>query len=553
MNNISIIEKFINDFFFTTNKYETHTQNTDFIENNIHILKKNLFREVNVNKTQYTYKIYDNIISNNLCDYIINESEKYSKRTANSINPTGWTTTRHSNYPTTDLQVSSIPSLAILINNIVKYDVIPLLSKLYNLNRYFLDCNDIFIVKYDANQQSELMKHKDGSIFSFNILLNHESEFEGGGTIFYSNNDANNETLVKNKKGGLLIHPGFVFHSGNKITKGKRYLLVGFVNYYKNVINKVITYDLKNKSNVNLNSWQIKMETKNKDLIIDYISNTTSGTHILNTNKIMFTLVEKIIYELAMFHFKRLNIEYDPNRYFIEYWWKSYALSNKQLTLSNEIHAFHSDKDEETYKNKNRELIHPFLATVTYLNDSLFPTLITSTPEKLQNNNSQIILDKGLLLSFPKELKHICFSPENIHGVYNVFKDNQKDSINYRMALMFNLWDNHYPTANTPKMFQTKNKDNEEIPTLNEFSPETQFKIQNYYSNVKDIDNVNLSINTQICEKITPMSNKLSIKLEENEMFEFLKKIQSKTDTIIINNYITTDTISSYDIIEFDI
>ena len=211
MNNISIIEKFINDFFFTTKNHETSTQNTDFIANNIEILKKYMNLQLNLNKPVYTYKTYDNIVSNNLCDYIINESETFAKNTANNINPTGWTTTRHANYPTTDLKVSSIPSLAILVNNIVKYDVIPLLSKLYNINKYFVDCNDIFIVKYDAEQQAELGKHTDGSIFSFNILLNHESEFEGGGTIFYpsQSNDISNQTLVKIKKGRETIKPYF--------------------------------------------------------------------------------------------------------------------------------------------------------------------------------------------------------------------------------------------------------------------------------------------------------------------------------------------------------
>jgi hypothetical protein len=52
----------------------------------------------------------------------------------------------------------------------------------------------------------------------------------------------------------------------------------------------------------------------------------------------MFTIVEKIIYELAMFHFKRLNIEYDPNRYFIEYWWKNKKINTNETT--NEIHVF---------------------------------------------------------------------------------------------------------------------------------------------------------------------------------------------------------------------
>ena len=276
------------------------------------------------------------------------------------------------------------------------------------------------------------------------------------------------------------------------------------------------------------------METKNKELLIDYINNNgdfKTSTNILNTNQTVFTLVEKIIYELAMFHFKRLNIEYDPNRYFIEYWWKSYTFSTDKVFKSNQLHSFHSDKDEYAYR-ATKKLIHPFLATVTYLNDSLFPTLITSTPEKLRDDNTQIILDKGLLLSFPKEMKHICFSSENLHGVYDVFKDRQTDHISYRTALMFNLWDNHNPSK--PTLSQCDNDNN------------------NGNNNDNNDSNNNVSINTQICETITPMSNKLSIKLSENEMFEFLKQILKK-ETLIINNYITKETITSYDIIEFDI
>lgn len=35
--------------------------------------------QLNLNKPVYTYKTYDNIVSNNLCDYIINESETFAK------------------------------------------------------------------------------------------------------------------------------------------------------------------------------------------------------------------------------------------------------------------------------------------------------------------------------------------------------------------------------------------------------------------------------------------------------------------------------------------
>jgi hypothetical protein len=543
MNNILTLEKFINDFLFTPlhNKsgYNKQTKNTDFVENNIQLLKTYISKELNANINRYNYKIYDNVVSNNLCDYIINESEKYAASTANKLNPTGWTTRRHANYPTTDLPVNSIPSLSILVNNVIKYDIMPRVAELYNVNKYLLDCNDIFVVKYDAKYQSELEKHKDGSIFSFNLLLNHESEFEGGGTIFYHSEadaqaEAENETIVKNSKGGLLIHSGQVLHAGNKITKGKRYLLVGFINYLKNM-NKLSTssqsgiiYDLQDKSNVNFNSWQLTVKPDITKLLVDHITNATNKlpTQLLDTLKTEFTIVEKVVFEMAMFHLNRLNIQYDPKRYFIEFWWKNEnAIKKLQTNKINEIHCFHSDKDEHLYKN-TKQLIHPFLATVTYLNDSIFPTIITSSPEKNFNEKKQVVLDKGITLSFPKKMKHICFSPENIHGVYNVFSNiNKNTDVNTsnRITLMFNIWDNYTPNCNPPNTLDTAN------------TPNTMF-----------------TQDTTLCELSQEPTNKLTINLKEHEMCELVKRMLKK-DTTVVNNYVTMETINTHDSIEFDL
>ena len=59
---------------------------------------------------------------------------------------------------------------------------------------------------------------------SFNILLSNNSDFEGGGTYF------DDGLTSKTEQGDLLIHSSKIKHSGKPITKGKRYLLVGFVN-----------------------------------------------------------------------------------------------------------------------------------------------------------------------------------------------------------------------------------------------------------------------------------------------------------------------------------
>lgn len=66
--------------------------------------------------------------------------------------------------------------------------------------------------------------HKDGSFLSFNILLSHPDDFEGGGTYF------DDGLTMTPEQGGLTIHSSKIKHSGLPITKGIRYLLVGFVN-----------------------------------------------------------------------------------------------------------------------------------------------------------------------------------------------------------------------------------------------------------------------------------------------------------------------------------
>jgi predicted 2-oxoglutarate/Fe(II)-dependent dioxygenase YbiX len=83
---------------------------------------------------------------------------------------------------------------------------------------------DVFVVKYKFNEQNYLEIHKDGSFLSFNILLSNPNDFDGGGTYF------DDGLIMKPDQGDLIIHSSKIKHSGLPITKGTRYLLVGFIN-----------------------------------------------------------------------------------------------------------------------------------------------------------------------------------------------------------------------------------------------------------------------------------------------------------------------------------
>ncbi len=150
-------------------------------------------------------------IDKSFCNLIIKESEKMD-----------WTTNRHDNYPTTDIPVNSLTNIKQYLYELCE-QIIILTNEKYNLSEINLKINDLFVVKYEDTQQSHLKFHTDGSIISFNILLNNNTEFQGGGTYF------NDGLTINPNQGDLIIHSGKIKHAGIPLKDGKRYLLVGFL------------------------------------------------------------------------------------------------------------------------------------------------------------------------------------------------------------------------------------------------------------------------------------------------------------------------------------
>lgn len=161
---------------------------------------------------------YKKLYTPDMCKYIIGECEKYA--TANN----GWTTSRHIKYPTTDLPVDKIPSIFHLILESLT-TIIKKIKKSYNLDEEVLfDVKDLFVVKYKHDEQKYLEMHHDGSFISFNILLSNPNNFEGGGTYF----EDGLTTFLE--QGDILIHSSRTKHAGKPVTKGMRYVLIGFLN-----------------------------------------------------------------------------------------------------------------------------------------------------------------------------------------------------------------------------------------------------------------------------------------------------------------------------------
>ncbi|KAI9144779.1 hypothetical protein BKA69DRAFT_1054394 [Paraphysoderma sedebokerense] len=182
--------------------------------------------------------------------------------------PSPWTTSRHTSYPTTDIPVSSIPPLDSFLSPIVTNRILPTIAEHYGFNKGELYVKDLFVVKYQVSVptsasedeisettkdlQSELEMHTDGSLISFNVLLNQKSQFVGGGTVFQgdtsvvsvSENSGSgclqykeeiikcsslDRTTISIQQGDAVFHDSKRLHGGNKITSGQRLILVGFL------------------------------------------------------------------------------------------------------------------------------------------------------------------------------------------------------------------------------------------------------------------------------------------------------------------------------------
>lgn len=190
-------------------KYGNIMDDINEIMNNKELIKYNRFlQRFNYNK----------IYSPDICRWIINECELYA------ANNEGWTKKRHGSYPTTDLPIDLVKPIFNFITESFK-TINDKIIKSYCLDNSKLQLNfkDIFVVKYKFDEQNYLDLHCDGSFLSFQILLSNTSSFEGGGTYFDDGLTLNPE------QGDLIIHSSRIKHSGLPITKGVRYLLVGFI------------------------------------------------------------------------------------------------------------------------------------------------------------------------------------------------------------------------------------------------------------------------------------------------------------------------------------
>ena len=175
----------------------------------------------NQNNIKYSNPLKNKIciksfLKKSICNEIINKSEEHGQ----------WTTDRHKHYPTTDIPMDKIPGLKKIKKIILKNIIIQTKINFSLEPESVIEPYDIFIVKYDLNGQNGLNIHRDSSELSFVLLLSDPKNFEGGGT-YYKEQDL---LINPSEQGTLVFHFGKTKHGGKNITKGIRYILIGFMN-----------------------------------------------------------------------------------------------------------------------------------------------------------------------------------------------------------------------------------------------------------------------------------------------------------------------------------
>ena len=145
------------------------------------------------------------------------------------------------------------------------------LSEAYGVDVADMEFLDLFVASYEGKGVADddtggdtssgdgeretidsLDLHRDGSLLSFTVLLSPPDDFEAGGTVFDALRDVDPTSADECdgggpgdsvlKPGGVIrppragygtLHSGKLLHGGEKVTRGQRVVLVGFVDVHE--------------------------------------------------------------------------------------------------------------------------------------------------------------------------------------------------------------------------------------------------------------------------------------------------------------------------------
>jgi hypothetical protein len=187
---------------------------------------------------------------------------------------------------------------------------------------------------------------------------------------------------------------------------------------------------------LNINTWNITLTQNNIHnyhihSLVDYyfMPRDDCITYLLKPDLDKYSVIEKIVYDIAMFHFKRLGIEYNKEDHIIEFWFKYKFCSTCHVD---------TDEYERDFNNKFKyQENSPILTCITYFSESNIPTIITDITSDDYKNDNYSEKNK-IFLSFPKYLKQITFNGGKYHhGSCKIFEN---ETSTERKILSIILW-----------------------------------------------------------------------------------------------------------------
>lgn len=219
---------------------------------------------------------------------------------------------------------------------------------------------------------------------------------------------------------------------------------------------KFLKYNLDENNNLRENKYSELLKNElvnliecNTELLLDVTNNN-------NNNNSSFDIVENFVNNIFLFHSKRLNLDLN-NEYYVSF----------SAEDNDKFHVNYFISEEE----KLKERIYPICTTLTYLNNSMNPVVITDLDfEDYKYKNFKN--PTNLLFSFPFKFEHICFEGKYYYGIPNIYEDkNIKPQI-----LKVNIWDKK---PNNINYYISKNLDNnDDNDNLNFIFKESPFHRQ---------------------------------------------------------------------------
>jgi len=184
--------------------------------------------------------------------------------------------------------------------------------------------------------------------------------------------------------------------------------------------------------------------------------NSIVSSYLLDKSKTNYCVLEKYVYDIAVFHLARLGHSFDNDDIHIQFWVKT-GKNSKLSELHRDWYIGYENNGEK----------RAFLSTITYLEDNDIPTLISDVTINEYKERKFDAMNK-VALSFPRTGKHISFlGRDYFHGHYGVFPESEYTKS--RCVLVVKLWHGQKPPLRTfdNELFLLDNSYDKREPLLN--------------------------------------------------------------------------------------